>query len=172
MRHYIIGPVNTVFCDRFPSLNAASKSENSSIVSANIRSVMRNVISRVDLCWQFSASDRTFAVLEFKRPGSIQSDQWSMALNDQPVLRSARSICQQLCKYAHANDVRMVGVCDLNTLVLLKLHGDCQSWVGTMNDATSTGASYRWIVDKSEMKRHLFLFLVEAASEGLGQELN
>jgi len=167
MRHYIIGPVNTVFHDRFPSFRIECKSENSSTVIANIRGVDRKVISRVDLCWQLTVSNvsYTFAVLEFKRPGSIQAHQWSVALNNQAIFGSARSICQQLCKYAHANNVHKVGVCDLNTMVLLNLHGNPANWLGVHDDGTFVRASYRWIVEKNEMKRHLFVFLVEAALE-------
>ena len=167
MRHYIIGPVNVVLRNRFTSYNILCKSENSSVVEAQIHHVRRKVISRVDLCWQLTLANvtRTFAVLEFKRPGSIQGDQWSVALNGQAVSGSARSICQQLCKYGNAIGLRKVAACDLNTMVLLNLKGRSADWVGAVENQTTVNASCRWIVDKNEMKRHLFVFLISAASE-------
>ena len=75
-----------------------------------------------------------------------------------------RSICQQPCKYANACSIAKVGVCNLNTMVLLNLHVNSANWVGAQEYGTKVGASSRWITDKNEMKRHLFIFLVEPAT--------
>lgn len=92
MRHYVVGPISTVFSDRFSMLNVLCKSENSSVVHATVAGIQRKIVSPVDLCWQLTVSNvsYTFAVLEFKRPGSINGDHWNSALNDEFVTETAR----------------------------------------------------------------------------------
>ena len=57
---------------------------------------------------------RTFAVLEFKRPGCIQDSEWTVSQIGQNVSGSAKMICQQLSKYAYNHDISKVALCDLN----------------------------------------------------------
>jgi hypothetical protein len=174
MRQYVIGPVSTVMHNRFPNRRIDCLSEHSSTVDIVIPGVgPGKVVSRVDMCWRLYSTTRSayyvFALLEFKRPGSILREDWLPALYDQPVEGNARLICQQLCKYAVARNLSKVAVCDFNVLILLNLHGQPRDWKGQVDNGTFTGASFRWIQDRNEMKRQLYIFLIEGANEMLGR---
>ena len=163
-RYYITAPVGNVLSDVFRGYNIQCKSESSSIAEVTIDGTSKKILSRVDLCWQLTCGQTyIFAVLEFKRPGCIRADHWSRAIHGQPVGESARFICQQLIKYAYTYNINKVAVCDFNTMILLEIHEDQSKWVGQIQNGTQVAASYRWITDRNEMKRNLYVFLYEAA---------
>jgi hypothetical protein len=55
------------------------------------------------------------------------------------------------------------GVCDWFQLVLLRLGGSREQW----KDTIEVESNYRWIVDRNEMKRNLYVFLKEALDDFL-----
>ena len=170
-RYYITTPVGNVLSNVFPRHHIQCKSESSNVGQAFIEGAWKKVITRVDLCWQLTTSGQTytFAVMEFKRPGCIKDIEWGPALRGQPLIESAKVICQQLVKYAHTYTITKIGVCDLRTMMLLELQGDRSKWVGNYQDGTYVEASYRKISDLHEMKRNLYLFLFEAATDLLAK---
>jgi hypothetical protein len=110
-----------------------------------------------------------FAVLEFKRPGSIKGFEWVPATNGSGEIEgSGAKICRQLKKYAYSLALRYVSVCDFNLLILLRLGGNPGDWYNaTPLLAGSTSAEIRWIAEAPEMKRNLYVFLKEALDECL-----
>jgi len=114
-----------------------------------------------------------FAFLELKRPGALKRTEWapSMSGGQVPVRRSGEKICRQLVKYAYNSGVRYVAACTWDTLVLLKLGGEMNTWCGT--EPSPIPAQFQWVENKTEMKRHLYVFLKHALraflSEKIGQ---
>ena len=127
-------------------------------------------LCRVDLSFSVVLSEavtKTFAVLEFKRPGSIKSEEWSPVVNTTgSVLQGADTICRQLHKYAAIRDTPYVGVCDGLSLVLLQLGGIKENWKSVLPyQARPNEAMFWWINDLDEMKCNLFLWLFAALQE-------
>jgi hypothetical protein len=124
-------------------------------------------ISRVDLSWSIQVQGcwYRFAVLEFKCPGAINGADWTPALQNNPVVRSAKKICQQLSKYAYTFSSPFVAICDLHTLLLLRLGGSPQQWRSGLPDRAFIGAHFRWVEVRDEMERNLYVFLKEALEE-------
>jgi hypothetical protein len=168
LRYYIGTPVGNVLSYTYPTYEITSNAEMPGWGDIVIDGQLKHVLARVDLSWQlvYSGFRYVFAILEFKRPGSIKWDEWAPATRNLPVGPSARIICQQLVKYAHTHSINKVAVCDGITLVLLHLHGVPSNWYGA-TDSTVIGASYRRITDQTEMKRHLYVFMWEAMSAKL-----
>jgi hypothetical protein len=163
MRSYIVSPVCVVL-GKSTQYSVSTKSEET--VSDG------TTTCRVDLSFtvHFSPSaSKTFAVMEFKRPGSIKEEEWISVLNA-PTMGSmgagADVICRQLHKYAAIRETPYVGVCDGISLVLLQLAGTKQSWKGSAPyQAPPNTAAFWWIRDLNEMKRNLFLWLFGALQE-------
>ena len=125
---------------------------------------------RVDLSFAVQLSEavrKTFAVLEFKRPGSIKPEEWSPVLNATGSMGGgADIICRQLHKYAAIRETPYVGVCDGLNLVLLQLSGTNETWKSDRPyGAHPNEAMFWWINDLNEMKRNLFLWLYGALQE-------
>ena len=150
-------------------MSNASPKETSTAEIVAIDGSRKKVLSRVDLCWRIAHGGRShvFAILGLKRPGSIKTENWAPMLQQGQAGESARVISQQLSKYGFTHHTNKVAVCDLNTLVLLELEGSRDNWRGQIRNATQVGPSFRWITDKNEMKRNLYLFLYEAATTAL-----
>ena len=127
-----------------------------------------NHISRVDRCWSLTYSSQryTFAILEFKAPRTIVQNQWINTLGE--AVGDARKICRQLKKYCYAYNTRYGAVCDGFILLELYLQDQMDTWVASQIDtAPLTRARFRWIDDRSEMKREWFVFLRMALREKL-----
>lgn len=129
-------------------------------------------LCRVDLSFAVLLSEdvmKTFAVLEFNRPGSIKAQEWSPVLNATTMGsmgEGADVICRQLHKYAAIRDTPYVGVCDGLLLVLLQLGGTKGTWKGNgPYQAHPNEAAVWWINELNEMKRNLFLWLYGALQE-------
>jgi hypothetical protein len=163
-RLYIVTPVNSVLC-RNSSYPIRCGSEDSHSVKVMVDGNIVEHMSRVDLSWSVKVREiwYRFAVLEFKRPGAIVYTDWSPALINKPVVRSAKKICQQLSKYAYSFHNPFNGVCDWFQLVLLRLGGNREQW----KESIEVESNYRWIVDRNEMKRNLYVFLKEALDDFL-----
>jgi hypothetical protein len=92
---------------------------------------------RVDLSFAmhfFASASKTFAVIEFKRPGSIKEEEWISVLNASmmgSMGEGADVLCRQLHKYAVIRETRYTGVCDGFSLMLLQLGRTKQSWKGS-----------------------------------------
>jgi hypothetical protein len=168
LRHYISTPVGNVFSQAFPNYGITANAESPGYGNITIGGQSKRVVARVDLCWQLSYNqfNYVFAILEFKRPGCINWNDWSPATQNLPVGKSARLICQQLLKYAYTYGINKVAVCDGVTLVLLDLKGEASNWYGAA-DFTTIAASYQWITDLNEMKRYLYVFMYEALTAKL-----
>lgn len=164
MRLYIVSPVCVVL----------AKSTQYSVSTKSKETVSDGgTTCRVDLSFtvHFSPSaSKTFAVMEFKRPGSIKEEEWVSVL-DAPVTmgsmgQGADVICRQLHKYAAMRETPYVGVCDGIALVMLQLGGTKQSWKASAPyQAPKNEAAFWWVMDIHEMKRYLFLWLHCALQE-------
>jgi hypothetical protein len=163
-RLYIVTPVNSVLC-RNTSYPIRCGSEDSHSVKVMVDGNIVEHMSRVDLSWSVKIQEiwYRFAVLEFKRPGAIVYTDWSPALVKKPVVRSAKKICQQLSKYAYTFHNPFNGVCDWFQLVLLRFGGSREQW----KDTIEIESNYRWVEDRNEMKRNLYVFLKEALDDFL-----
>jgi len=141
--------------------NIRCASEDSHSVKVQVDGDVVEHLSRIDISWSVQIQNiwYRFAILEFKRPGAIHGSHWAPALTGEPVVRSAQKICQQLTKYAYSFGGPFVGVCDWVHLVLLQLEGDRNRWC---NAAEGISARFRWVSDRNEFKRNLYVFLKEA----------
>jgi len=164
-RLYLLTPVNTVFSHMSPYKIRCS-AEDSHSVRVRLDNKMVEHLSRVDLSWSVEVREghwNKFALLEFKRRGAICGHDWGPGFNNEPLVGSAKKICQQLTKYGHTFGTRFVGVSDWDTLVLLRLCGTREAWASaTIGEPVNIGAYFRWISDRHEIKRNLYVFLKEA----------
>jgi hypothetical protein len=132
-----------------------------------------NVLSRLDmtLSTEVSGRWRRFAIIEFKRPGAIKSDEWLPVIGQRGTLGpGADNICRQLHKYAYVCDTRFVGICDGLTLVLMELGGSRDAWSsGQPLQTTPNGALFRWIFDRQKMKCNLYVWAKQAYNAIMGQ---
>jgi hypothetical protein len=125
----------------------------------------REQICRVDRSWAFRKGETwvKFAIVEFKRPGALNTSDWDFGANGSTVAGRGGKICRQLKKGASLCGTPFVGCSDGKKLVVMRLGGnvaDC--YHDTPYTAPATPAQARWIENSVEMKRHLFLFLREA----------
>ena len=122
-------------------------------------------ISRVDMTWAFShltnGSLIKFAILEFKRPEAFMHNDWFNLSS--VVVGKGNKVCKQMKRYCDMYNITRAACCDYNTLALLHLMGDRTLWSSQIADsAPASPARVRWISDRSEIPRHLVLFLFEA----------
>ena len=121
-----------------------------------------NTLSRMDMSWstEIAGSWRCFAIIEFKRPGTIDLAEWQPVLGQQGVLGSgADNICRQLHKYAHACDTPFVAVCDGLTLIVMCLGSTRETWYSAQYLGTvPNSANYRWINSRDTMKHDLYVW--------------
>jgi hypothetical protein len=153
--------VNIVLANNAYGYNISCNAEETqSVIFSMGNGLTKSHLSRVDKSWSYDGG--LFAILEFKRPGAIKPAEWFNTAND-TVWGSGDHICRQLKKYAYAYGLRYVGVCDLNTLILMQLGGDQNQWYNaTPENAPTTSAYFRYITDKNQMKRQMYVFLKEA----------
>ena len=161
MRMYIVTPVCAVL----------GTSTQYAVITTSEETVSDGrTICRVDLSFAVRLSDaitKTFAVLEFKRPGSIKLEEWTPIISGTgAIYGGADIICRQLHKYAAIRETPFVGVCDGLSLVLLQIGGTKETWKSDRPySAQPNEAMYWWINDLNEMKRNLFLWLHGALEE-------
>lgn len=156
--------VNIVLAATSRGYQIRCQSEESHTVAVQTADGPLHHLSRVDKSWSYSNGTKwvPFAVLEFKRPGAIKQGDWFQTPNG-TVSGSGGNICRQLKKYAYSFGLRFVGVCDLNTLMLLQLGGAPGEWKSaTPRGANPTGAYYRCVNQQDQMKRQMYVFLMEA----------
>jgi hypothetical protein len=162
----IFDVVGSVFSFNCGNYQVDEQSESTHSVTLSLNGSLVEHISRVDKSWSvaYGQNSTKFAILEFKRPGALQRDEW---YTDNGVVKGrAAKICKQLKKYCTAYNTRYAAVCDGFNLVELYLEGDPTSWVSSVpGGAPSTRARIRWIQTVWEMKRHWFLFLQQALDE-------
>jgi len=168
-RSYIVTPVELVLCQNSPyTIRCTAEDSHTRKVPTGIsENDTVSHISRVDLSWSVKVLENwyRFAVLEFKRPGAINGADWSPAIQNHSVVGSAKRICQQLCKYAYTFSSPFVAVCDLHTLLLLRLGGEAQQWRSDLPNRAFISAHFRWVDVQNEMKRNLYVFLAEALQD-------
>ena len=163
-RLYLLTPVNTVFSHTSPYKIRCSVEDGHS-VRVRVDNKMVEHLSRVDLSWSVEVHEghwNKFALLEFKRPGAICGRDWGPGFNNEPLVGLTKKICQQLIKYGHTYGTRFVGVSDWDMLVLLRLCGTRDVWASaTIGEPVNVSAYFRWISDRHEIKRNLYVFLKE-----------
>ena len=124
------------------------------------------MLSHLDLSLStlISGEWRRFAILEFKRPGAIKFAEWQPVMGQPGTLGpGAVNICRQLHKYAYACNTPFGAVCDGLTLVLMKFGGSRHDWYNAQPQrAIPNSAVFRWITDRSLMKRNLYVWAREA----------
>jgi hypothetical protein len=162
--HTMFNDVNIELASNASGYQIRCSSEESHSVPVEPDTGRTYHLSRVDKSWSYNDGQKfiRFTVLEFKRPGAIKQVDW-FSTTDSTVTGTGANICRQLKKYAYSFSLHHVGVCDLDTLMLLHLGGDRNDWLSSMTGtAPTTGARYRCITQRDQMKRHLYVFLKEA----------
>ena len=121
-----------------------------------------NHLSRVEFSWEVLVNSQwhKFAVLEFKRPGALDSQEWiTAAIGTGSVTGSGEKICRQLVKYGCSWGLRYVAACTWEHMVLLYLEGDMSSWYHGEQEDRSISAQISWVNGQKHMKRNLYVFL-------------
>jgi hypothetical protein len=164
--------VNIVLANNALGYSIRCNSEECQSITVNLGGgLTKTHLSRVDESWSYGIGNdfKPFAILEFKRPGAIRSEEWFNTPND-TVWGSGDNICRQLKKYANAYMLRCVGVCDLRTLILMELGGGQagEEWYsGVPEQAPKTSASIRCITEQNQVKREMYVFLKYALKSKL-----
>lgn len=132
-----------------------------------------NIVSRSDMTVraEIPGGWRPFAIIEFKRPGAINIQEWepAMSQNGGALGPGADRICRQLHKYAYTYDTPYVAVCDGLTLVLMLLGGSRLTWYSNQPTPTAPNvALFRWVGDIKHMKCNLYVWLRQAYNAILG----
>ena len=163
-KQYVVSPVNTILQTgvHFPIRTASENTKSVQILANPAADDIEHHLSRLDLVWDvhINGSWNTFAVLEFKRPGALKNQEWSLALLGQgPVIGTGEKICRQVVKYAYNRDTPFVAAYDWETLILLRLRGLRSSWRGAQAYAAGIEADGSWLTRKGDFKRGLFVWL-------------
>jgi len=132
-----------------------------------------SIVSRSDLsvCAETQQNYwERFAIIEFKSPGTINYEEWRLAMDQNGAMGpGANTICRQLHKYAWTYNTRFVAVCDGITLVLMRLDGVKDNWIGpNPYQVPPNSASYKYMNDRTSWKCNMFVFLREAFEAKIG----
>lgn len=165
--NYII-PINIVLSRHSQGLRVIQQSESTR--SAKIifnNGEVKHHVSRADMSWAFLNPGTQqwvkFAVLEFKREGGIDDTDWNPGFLGGEVEGKGAKACRQVKKYAYAFRTRYVGICDGKKAVLMRLGGEFSDFCGTTPwTASATPAHTRYIQKTAEIKRNIYLWLIEA----------
>ena len=118
-RHYLLNPVSQVLATRIiQGTNAITYHVEQEVKGAFQNAQMRReeYSGYVDAAWMLANNYIAFA--EFKRPGALVAEQWS---NGTGLVSKAKTISQQIIKYAYATGKKCFLIGDAQLMIFLRL---------------------------------------------------
>ena len=171
--HLVFAPVNRVFYDTTYTLidgyrcPIRSVSEDTHTVKVvlnpnNPDDSTVSHVSRVDYSWEVFIDGywQKFMLMELKRPGVLDSNDWRDAFAGRGAVRGyGEKCCRQIVKYAYGFDVPFIGICDGLSMVILELYraGKAQwhNHAGVVPPICARGAWVRY----ENLRRSLYIFM-------------
>jgi hypothetical protein len=121
-----------------------------------------NHVSRVDYSWEvfLDGSWQKFMIMELKRPGVLDINEWRNAFAGQGAVRGyGEKCCRQTIKYAYGFDVPFIGICDGLSMVILEVDpagkAGWRSVSGFVNPIYARGSWVRF----ENQRRSLYIFM-------------
>ena len=121
-----------------------------------------NHVSRVDYSWEvlLDGSWQKFMLMELKRPGVLNINEWRDAFAGHGAVRGyGKKCCRQTIKYAYGFDVPFIEICDGLSMVILELDpagkAGWRSISGVVNSICARGSWVRY----ENLRRSLYIFM-------------